>query len=165
MKTVSAALLTVLVVFCGRALADCGNSSSYLNISQVNTILAGHYACGASSATDPPGWNELHQGGSGGSLVEQHEGGATVETVGTWATANASGRGRVTYTYSGGSSDVYEIAVLSGNCSSGCTTLPQAYAFCGVGGSAPARLQIYVSTSFQAPSSPGVMNGSCPSNP
>jgi len=164
MKTRIASLVIVFGLYCGHAFADCGSNPSYLNIAQVNSILTGNFACGKSTAIDPPGWNERHI--SGGSLVEQHEGGATVETVGTWSTANAMGRGRVTYTYTpGGSTYTYEIAVVTGNCASGCTTLPQTYAFCGVGGSAPPRLLIYVSTTFQPPVSVGVMNGNCPGNP
>jgi len=163
MKTRFAILVTVFVVHCGPALADCGDTSSYLNISQVNSALTGNFACGKSTAINPPGWNEKHI--SGGGLQEQHEGGTTVETVGTWSTANVAGRGRVTYSYSGGSTDVYEIAVVAGRCAADCTTLPQTYAFCGVGGSAPPRLLIYVSTTFQPPLSVGVMNGNCPFNP
>lgn len=163
MKTRFASLVIVFVLYCGHAFADCGSSPSYLNIAQVNSILTGNFACGKSTAIDPPGWNERHI--SGGSLVEQHEGGTTVETVGTWSTANVMGRGRVTYSYTGGTTDVYEIAVVTGSCAAGCTTLPQTYAFCGVGGSAPPRLLIYVSTTFQPPVSVGVMNGNCPGNP
>jgi len=147
----------------GAAFAACGVSNSYLNQTQLNAVLTGNFACGKSTAANPPGWNERHV--AGGSLVEQHEGGATVETVGTWSVSNASGRGRVAYSYTGGSAPVYEVAVVTGNCSAGCTTLPQAYQFCGVGGGAPAVLTIYVSTNFQAPSSPGVMNANCPPNP
>jgi hypothetical protein len=171
MRTGLSSLLIVLLWPCGSAFADCGTSGSYLNLSQLNTILVGQFACGKSTAINPPGWNELHIGGStggnptSGTLEEQHEGGATKETVGTWATANNSGRGRVTYTYSGGTTDTYEVAVLSASCSSGCTTLDQTYAFCGVGGSAPARLAIRVSTTFQTPVSVGVMNAACPTNP
>ena len=167
MKTRFASLVIVFVLYCGHAFADCGDSMSYLNIAQVNAILTGNFACGKSTAINPPGWNERHTGTGAplSTLVEQHEGGATIETVGTWSTANLAGRGRVTYSYSGGSTDVYEIAVVTGNCSSGCTTLPQTYAFCGVGGSAPPRLLIYVSTTFQPPVSVGVMNANCPGNP
>jgi hypothetical protein len=157
--------LFIVVLGCsGIAFGDCTNSNSYLNAQQVSAVLASHYACGRSATLDPPGWNELHL--SGGSLQEQHEGGSSVETVGTWSVTNSSGRGRVTYTYTGGTSGVYEVAVLSGNCSSGCTTLPQVYQFCGVSG-AP-TLNIYVSTAFQAPTggppNPWVMNSSCPPN-
>jgi len=148
----------------GPAFAACGDNNSYLNVSQLNAILTGNYACGRSTTVDPPGWNERHL--ANGSLVEQHEGGATVETVGTWAVTNAQGRGRVTYSYSGGSAPVYEVARVSGDCTGqACTNLPQSYQFCGVGGGAPAVLNIYVSTTFQAPTGPPwVMNTNCPSN-
>jgi len=148
--------IIISVLCCGHAFADCGTNQSYLNISQVNSILPAHFACGQSTSIDPPGWNELHM--SSGILQEQHTGGSTVQNVGTWSTANASGRGRVTYLYSGGPTDTYEIAVRTGNCSGGCTTLPQTYAFCGVSAGAPPRLLISVSPSFQA------LSG-CPSNP
>jgi len=161
-------LLPLFIGCCGEAFAGCGTTASYLTVAQVNSILAGNFACGKSSALNPPGWNEQHTGTSGGTLVEQHEGTTPIdtrETVGTWSTANAAGRGRVTYSYTGGTVPVYEIAVVGATCSVGCTTLPQTYQFCGVGGGAPATLSIYVSTTFQAPVSVGVMNGNCPTNP
>lgn len=167
MKTRFACLFAVLIVCSGVAFADCGTNASYLNVAQVNSILTGNFACGKSTAINPPGWNERHTGSPGGAnnLVEQHEGGTTIETVGSWNTANVSGRGRVTYSYVGGTTDVYEIAVLGTTCAGGCTTLPQTYAFCGVGGNAPTRLAIFVSTTFQPPVSVGVMNANCPGNP
>jgi len=148
----------------GPAFAGCSNAGSFLSDTQITTILSGNYACGKSTATNPPGWNERHVGTS---VVEQHEGGATVETVGTWSVSPSSlpSRGKVTYSYTGGTTAAYEVAALGTSCpTSTCTTLPQTYQFCGVGG-APAVLNIYVSTTFQAPSSPGVMNTNCPSNP
>jgi hypothetical protein len=147
------------------ALAACGNTQSYLSRAQVVLLLAGKYACGKSTATNPPGWNERHL--VGGSLVEQHEGGATVETVGTWSTSQVSSRGRVTYSYSGGVAPVYEIAtVANGNCNPNCVVANQTYQFCGVGGGAPAVLNVYVSNDFQAPTGPPwVMNSNCPGNP
>jgi hypothetical protein len=167
MKTRFVYPFAALIVCSGAALADCGTASSYLNVAQVNSILTGNFACGKSSAINPPGWNERHTGSPGGAnnLVEQHEGGTTTEIVGSWNTANAAGRGRVTYSYVGGTAPVYEIAVLGTTCAVGCTTLPQTYAFCGVGGGAPTRLAIFVSTTFQAPVSVGVMNANCPANP
>jgi hypothetical protein len=161
-------LLFIVTVAANSAFAGCGNGPSYLTLTQVNTVLTSNFACGKSSALNPPGWNELHS--SGGTLQEQHEGGATVENVGTWSTADiGNGRGRVTYTYSGGTVFVYEVAVhASGNCNTGpppnCTTLPQAYDFCRVSPDTT-TFSIFVSTTFQAPPSLGVMNASCPTNP
>lgn len=171
MRIRSAFLLVALLASSRLAIAGCGVDNTYLNVAQVNAVLTGNYACGRSSAVDPPGWNERHL--ANGSLVEQHEGGTTVETVGTWAVTNAAGRGRVTYTYSGGSAPVYEVARDSGACIGNpvsCTTLPQKYQFCGVGGGAPSVLTIYVSTIFQAPSfnptlKTWLMNANCPANP
>lgn len=165
MKIRSVVVFVAAIAGSGAAWAGCGTSGSYLNVSQLGTILGGNYACGKSTAVNPPGWNERHV--VGGSLVEQHEGGSTVQTVGTWAVANVAGRGRVTYTYADGSAPVYEVAVVGSSCTGGgCTTLPQTYEFCGVGGGAPATLTIYVSTAFQAPSGPPwVMNANCPTNP
>lgn len=156
-------VIAAMLASAGPALAGCGTSQSYLNQSQVGTVLGGNFVCAKSAALNPPGWNERHV--AGGTLVEQHEGGTTVETVGSWVVTNSSGHGRVAYTYKGGVAPVYEVAVVGGNCSSGCTTLPQTYQFCGVGGGAPALLTVYVSAAFQAPSSVGVMNGNCPGNP
>jgi hypothetical protein len=160
-------LVFVVLGWPGTAFAGCGNLPSTLSQAQLDTLLTGRYACGRSTATNPPGWNELHIGG--GSLQEQHEGGSTVETVGTWATSTfgsgGQARGRVTYTYPSGSY-VYEVALpAAGSCAPNCTTVPQTFVFCGQSSGAPASLSIYVSTSFQAPSSPGVMNANCPSNP
>jgi hypothetical protein len=161
------ALSIMAIAAAGPAFAGCGNGPSYLTKAQLDSVLPNNFACGRSTSVDPPGWNEKHI--SGGSLQEQHEGGSTVETVGTWATSDVSARGRVTYTYSGGSVFVYEVAVHApGNCNSPppgtCTTLPQANDFCRVS-PGTATLSIFVSTAFQAPSSPGVMNTSCPTNP
>lgn len=145
--------------------AGCGDAQSYLSQTQMSAVLSSNFACGRSTS-DPPGWNERHL--AGGSLQEQHEGGSTVETVGTWTLSTQANRGRVTYAYSGGISPVYEVAVVSGPCGNlaSCTTLPQTYQFCGVGGGAPAVLNIYVSTAFQAPTGPPwVMNTNCPANP
>jgi hypothetical protein len=79
--------------------------------------------------------------------------------------------GRVTYSYSGGVTPVYEVAAVANvNCqpAGNCTTLNTVYQFCGVGGGAPAVLNIYVSASFQAPTASGsgfTMNANCPVNP
>jgi hypothetical protein len=169
MKTRIGCLLVLIVAGSGPAIAGCDNNPSYLTGAQLTSVLLNNFACGKSAAADPPGWNERHL--SGGTLQEQHEGGTTVENVGTWAVAEViAGRGRVTYTYSpGGSVFSYEVAVhANGNCNTGpppnCTTLPQAYDFCRVS-PAGAALSIYVSTAFQAPPSVGVMNAACPSNP
>src|SRR5260370_20791055 len=114
MKARFVSIVIVFVLHCGQAHADCDHNPSKLTLTQVNTILTGNFACGKSTAIDPPGWNEKHTGSSAsGALIEQHEGGTTVETVGTWATSTSGGNGRVTYFYTGGgSTDVYEIAVL-----------------------------------------------------
>lgn len=152
----------ILLSITNPAFAACGNALSYLTQAQVNTILANNFACGQSTAVNAPGWNEKHGAASGGSIVEQHNPGtADDETVGTWSTVNSSGRGRVTYAYTGGVAPVYEIAVVAnGNCNpgGGCTIVPATYQFCGVGGGAPAILNILVSTALP------VLSG-CPSNP
>jgi hypothetical protein len=162
MKTRLFSLFIVFMFCSGHVFADCSTSNSFLDLTQLNTILAGNFACGQSTKLDPPGWNELHVGTTGGALVEQHEGGTTIENVGTWTTSNVGGRGRDRYSYSGGISPEYEVAVLgTGICAAGfCTTLPQTYNFCGVGGGAPATLQIRVTI---ASISPPISN--CPSNP
>jgi hypothetical protein len=168
MKTRLSCLFILIVAGSGPAVAGCGNPPSYLTQAQLLTILQNNFACGKSTASDPPGWNERHL--TSGTLQEQHEGGTTVENAGTWAVTNVSGRGRVTYTYSpGGSVFVYEVAAKPpGNCNTGpppnCTTLPQAYDFCRIS-PAGTPLSIYVSTTFQAPVSVGVMNANCPGNP
>lgn len=160
-KTRLPLLVGVCVLCSGSAYAGCGNSPSYLDQVQLNTILSGNFACGQSTALNPPGWNERHAGAPGGSLVEQHEGGTSVETVGTWTTSLVGGRGRVTYSYAGGTSPVYEVAaVANGNCSPSCATLPQTYEFCGVGGGAPATLTIRITTASISPPL-----SSCPTNP
>ena len=167
MKTRICTLFILIVAGSGPAVAGCNNNPSYLTGAQLLTILQNNFACGKSATSDPPGWNERHL--AGGTLQEQHEGGTTVENVGTWAVTEVASKGRVTYTYSpGGSVFVYEVAAkASGNCNTGplphCTDLPQAYDFCRIS-PAGAALSIYVSTAFQAPS-PTAMNGNCPANP
>jgi hypothetical protein len=160
-------LLLLAAAAANSAYGGCGNGPSYLTQAQVNTILTGNFACGKSSGLNPPGWNEKQL--AGGTLQEQHEGGATVENVGTWSTSEVSGRGRVTYSYTGGSVFTYEIAVhANGNCNTGplpqCTTVPQTIDFCRVSPDTT-QFSIFVSTAFQAPPSVGVMNASCPANP
>jgi hypothetical protein len=168
MKTRICTLFILIAAGSSPAVAGCNNNPSYLTQAQLQTILQNNFACGKSAASDPPGWNERHL--ASGALQEQHEGGTTVENVGTWAVTNVAGKGRVTYTYSpGGSVFVYEVAAQpNGNCNTGplphCTDLPQAYDFCRIS-PAGAALSIYVSTTFQAPPSVGVMNGNCPANP
>jgi hypothetical protein len=158
MKTHLAVAIVLLAMGASTAYAGCARSQDKLTKAQVDTILAGNYACGRSAA-NAPGWNERHTGSSGGSLVEQHLGGSTVETVGIWATSTAGSVGRVTYTYTGGGIYVYEIAVLDPggtlNCNSSgdaaaCVALPQTYEFCRVSPAGTA-LQIRVTTSSIAP--------------
>lgn len=156
MKTLLFSLVILFGVFSGPAFAACGELNSYLTLTQVNTLLSGKYVCAQSAALDPPGWNELHTGGGSGnnpqtgSIIEQHEGGATTENVGTWATSSVSNRGQVTYT-TGGVTPGYEVAVTGSSCSgSGCTTIPATYAFCGVSGSA-VNLRVYITTASVAP--------------
>ena len=137
--------------------AGCTSNPSKLTQAQVNTLLAGRYACGRSTV-NAPGWNELH---SGSNVIEQHEVNTNTddEPVGTWSTATAGGNGRVTYSYGGGVAPVYEVAtVADGNCntSSTCTTVPAIYRFCGVSGGAP-TLSILISATLPTLSS-------CPSN-
>ena len=171
MKIRNVCLLVASLASSGPVIAGCGVDNTYLNVAQVNAVLAGNYACGQSSKLNPPGWNERHV--VGGSLVEQHEGGTTVETVGTWAVnSSPGGRGRVSYSYvPGGAAPVYEVARVSEACQgASCTTLPQTYQFCGVGGGAPAVLNIFVSATFQAPTfnnatKSWTMNANCPANP
>ena len=159
MKTRSASLLLLpaLMFFCGHAFAQCAGAT-FATVSQLNTVLPGHYACGRkSSGPDAPGWNEQHV--AGGSLVEQHEGGSTVETVGTWTISGTpNGDATITYVYTGGQTDLYK-AVNAGCTGTGVNaTCPfGTYTFCGVGGSAPSSLQILISSA--APSL-----SSCPSN-
>ena len=158
MNRIIVAAFIVLAAHTSPSLAECGNAASYLTRAQVNTILRGNFACGRSTAVNAPGWNERHRADS--TLVETHGGGAAdAEIVGNWTTANVSGRGRVTYAYTGGVTPVYEVAVATGNCiTPACTTLPQTYQFCGVGGGAPASLNILVTETRQN------LSG-CPINP
>lgn len=163
MKTRSGSLLLlpVLMIFCGHAFAQCAAATggTQLTGSQISSLLGAHYACGRSTSLDPPGWNELH---SGTSVEEQHEGGSTKETVGSWSSAGGSSAGTVTYNYgSGNQIDTYTVwCIATGNgCNPGhITDINRNYAFCGAGGSAPASLTIYVSSAAQTLSS-------CPSNP
>ena len=169
MKTRFFSLVILCIVFSSPAFAGCaqgGGQQSRLTLSQLNTVLGSHYVCGRSTAANAPGWNELHSAGSGGSVTEQHEPGASDdENVGTWATSASGGNGRVTYLYGGGVAPVYEVAFPGDvNCGTGagaivCTGFAsQIYEFCGVGGGAPSVLSILVSSGLQTLSS-------CPSNP
>ena len=159
MKPTIIAGVILLSGFANPVYAGCGNGPSTLDQAQLNSILAGNFACGQSTSLNAPGWNEKHVGSSGGTLVEQHDAGAADdENVGSWSTSTSGGVGRVTYSYTGGPSPVYEVAVVAnGNCNPTCTTLPQTYAFCGVGGGAPI-LQIRVTSALPTLTS-------CPSNP
>lgn len=160
MKLAIIANVILLAGLASPAFAGCGNGPSTLTQAQLNTILASNFACGQSASLNAPGWNEKHVGSSGGALVEQHGAGtADDENVGSWATSTVSGVGRVTYSYSGGVTPVYEVSVVAnGNCGGSCTTLPQTYKFCGVGGGAPATLDILVTAALPT------LSG-CPGNP
>lgn len=156
MKKLLFSLVILFGVFSGPAFAACGEAGSYLTLTQVNALLSGKYVCAQSAALDPPGWNELHTGGGSGnasrngSIIEQHEGGATTENVGTWVTSAGTSGGRVTYT-TGGVTPGYEVAVTGSSCSgSGCTIVPATYAFCGVSGAA-VNLRVYITASSVAP--------------
>ena len=161
-KTRVLAFVIFLVACSGPAFAGCGSNPSKLTQAQVETILPGNFACARSTTLDPPGWNERHLGSApGGTLQEQHEGGSTVETVGTWATSTQGGNGRVTHTYSATVAPIYEIAVVAdGNCNPNCTNLPQNYQFCPVGGPGAPAAPITVLVTTAAPTLAG-----CPSNP
>lgn len=157
--------VVVLFIACsGQAYAGCGNAPSTLSQAQLNTILPNNFMCARSTKLDPPGWNERHLGGpSSGNLEEQHEGGSTVKTVGTWATSQPTpkGGGRVTHTYSATVAPIYEVAVVqNGNCDPTCTNLPQLYQLCPVGGpgAPPNPITVLVTTSAST-------LASCPSNP
>lgn len=169
MKTIVVASVILLVGLARPAFAGCGDGPSTLSQAQLNTILAGNFACGRKVAgVSAPGWNERHLGGpSSGTIQEQHASPVPVENIGTWATSTTgstpgvpSNVGRVTYSYNGGGpAPVYEVAVVAnGACGAGCTSLPQTYQFCGVGGGAPSSLLIRVTTSV-------LPLASCPSNP
>ena len=195
MKLRLLSLLAALIVSPSAAFATCAQTPSgdvqrrdiRLNLQELNTILAGgRYACGRSTAVDPPGWNELHSGGTNGAsteqsgtLIEQHEGGSTVETVGTWATSTfgngQSERGRVTYAYKGGKTYVYEVSrddttLCTGSpTDANCTVANAVYEFCQVF-PGTVTFRIYVSNTFQAPTfnsglKQWVMNTNCPANP
>ncbi len=141
------ALLAAVIfsaAFSGSANAACGTQNTYLSQAQLTTVLQGNYACGQKGGSMANGWNERH---AGGSLIEEHEGGATRETVGTYTIGPSGGVGRVPYSYSGGVTTTYEVATAGTNCSSNgaaCTSVPQNYQFCGVG---TANLNIRVSPS------------------
>ena len=141
--------------------AGCNSGPSFLTQAQINTILSNRYACGQSTA-NAPGWNELHNGGPGSRIIEQHLAGSTDdEDVGSWNTSVPTGNGRVTYSYTGGNTPVYEVATdAGGNCNAGagtCTTVPAIFQFCGVGGGAPAVLKILVTATLPS-------LASCPPN-
>jgi len=154
--------LVVLFIACSaQAYAGCGSNPSKLTQAQVTTILTGNFICARSTTLDPPGWNEQHVVAGGNRIIEQHEGGSTIEDVGSWAITTQGGNGRVTYTYSATVAPVYEIAVVAdGNCNPNCTNLPQNYQLCPVGGAGAPAAPITVLVTTAAPALAG-----CPSNP
>jgi len=169
-------IILLVAAWAGSAVADCNTPQTFLSQTQIsggtqgfNTttgLLPGKYACAKSGGSMAKGWNELHNGSGsgGGSLIEFHEGGTTIENVGSWSSSSSGGRGRVTYNYgSGGGSYTYEVAVTNNsvNCSQAgnfqtCAN-PGVVWYCGIAG-AP-TLQVLVSTSGNA--GPG---GTCPNN-
>ena len=90
--------------------ADCTSTSNadYLNQSQMGTLLNGNTACVGSGPT----WQnqELH---SSGNIIDFKRGpGHPVDpskTIGTYAISNDSGKGVVTYSYTGGGAFAFKI--------------------------------------------------------
>ena len=98
----------------GQAMAACTNATR-LNAAQISALLGGNTVCVPAVTANPMTWQELHQGTSGGALVDYKRGpGHPVdpsETVGTW-TVNGGGQGNssVTHVYSGaGGSYTYTV--------------------------------------------------------
>jgi hypothetical protein len=147
---------------------NAARQNSHLTQSQINTLLGGRFVCARKSGIDSPGWNEQHNNPPGGSnnLIEQHEGGSTIETVGSWNTSSITTdftRGRVTYTYLGGLVTVYEVATPGQTvaCSGVVTpdaacTAPGTFDFCQISGGGP---DLSVTVAASAPTL-----ASCPAN-
>lgn len=151
MKLIVATSAIFLASFGNPVFAACnGANNTYLTQAQINTLLSSRTACGkVASGPNAPGWNETHSASPGGTVIEFHDGApATGPGLPTWNTSSvgtgAATRGRVTYTYSGGVVPVYEISVKTGTCSGPSCTAPQLIEFCGVGGGAPAVLNIQI---------------------
>jgi hypothetical protein len=165
MKSIILAGAFLLLGFTSPVFADCTQPNSFLSQNQINSLLGGRFACGQSTSQNAPGWNESHSAASGGNVIEQHEGGATVENVGTWNTSVASGSaangvGRVTYAYTGGVTPAYGVAPSGTgitNCNNNAACIvPGNYNFCGV---PPAPILNILVSATASPLS------SCPSNP
>lgn len=146
MKSIIAASAVLLASLASPAFGACGVANTYLTQTQVNSLLGGRTACGkVATGANAPGWNESHSAAPGGNVIEYHNN-VGQEVVGTWNTATSGGRGRVTYAYTGGVAPVYEIAAPNscGGAGAAACIAPGNFQFCGVGGGAPAVLNIQV---------------------
>ena len=154
MKSIIAASAFLVASLGNPVFAACigGADNTYLSQTQINLLLGSRTACGkVATGPNKPGWNESHSASPGGTVIEFHDGAPeTGPGLPTWSTSTvgtgAAARGRVTYSYGGGVTPVYEISVKTGICSGPSCTDPQLIEFCGVGGGAPAVLNIQVTT-------------------
>ena len=108
-----------------QAIAACDNPSR-LSGPAISALLAGNTVCVPATTIATMTWQELHQGTSGGALVDYKRGpGHPVdpsETVGTWTvTGQGSSPGTVVHNYGSGGS--YTDTVHS-------TSISNIYSFC-----------------------------------
>ena len=110
----------------GQAMAAC-TTSTRLAGPAISTLLAGNTVCVPTVTIATMTWQELHQGTSGGALIDYKRGpGHPVdpsETVGTW-TVSGTGVGNSTVTHAYGSGGSYTYSVHA--------NIDGSYSFCPV---------------------------------
>lgn len=98
----------------GEAIAACDNSTR-LNAAAISALLGGNTVCVPTTTIPTMTWQELHQGTSGGPLIDYKRGpGHPVdpsETVGSWTVSGSGvGNATVTHAYSGsGGTYIYSV--------------------------------------------------------
>lgn len=110
----------------GEALAACSSGSGSNQVGDLVTLLTGRTVCVPNSSGWE--WQEFHQTGSGGDLIDWKLGTSAVdptETLGTWSVGGTGSNHRVTHTYlpAGGS---FPFTVFKNGSGSSAT-----YSFCG----------------------------------
>lgn len=95
------------------AFAAC-TTPTRLTAAAISALLGGNTVCVPTTTIPTMTWQELHQGTSGGALIDYKRGPGPgpdpSATVGTWTvTGTGTGNSTVTHTYTGGNTYTYSV--------------------------------------------------------
>ena len=116
MKRVIIAGLFLLADIVGPAMADsCNSHGGAMTGNQIQALLnpgTNVYAC-YNPGTGRQNNETLLTGTTSGTFQEYHKGGATVQNEGTYTIAGGTGTGTITYAYTVGGTDIYNICLTA----------------------------------------------------